>query len=183
MDTQQCEHCGTVNEAGRALCSNCQSPLRADSGQLRGETYKGKLAAQVDQLGARPLTVKLMAAFLVLIAIGWPLRGIYSSFAGRVSMNSDSTNYVASAFGAITPILTTIVCLPLAGVLIWIAWSAMTQQVRGWKACLVAMAAFAAYTLCRAGEYRGWTILWLGLAVTLTAVWFHRSTKAWFGLS
>src|SRR6266576_3454334 len=101
MDTIQCEHCGTQNDVGRALCVNCQTPLTAYAGQLRGETYEGNLAGQVDRLQDRPLSVNLMAAALVAIAVAWPLRSIFNAFASRASLNSETTNYLASAFGAI----------------------------------------------------------------------------------
>src|SRR5258707_484636 len=110
MDTIQCPHCGTSNDTGRALCVNCQSPLTAYSGQLRGEAYQGKLATQVDRLRVRPLSVNLMALFLAIVSIGWPLRAIVMAFGSRARLNAESTNYLASAFGTLAPILITILC-------------------------------------------------------------------------
>ena len=95
------------------MCSNCKSPLTAYSGQLNDESYKGNLAAQVDQLNVRPPDVYAMVAFLIIFAIGWPLRAIVTAFMGRATLNSETTNYLASAFGSIGPILTTIACLPI----------------------------------------------------------------------
>src|ERR1044071_9262972 len=109
METVQCKHCGTQNDISRALCENCQSPLTAYAGQLRGESYRGNLSAQVDRLRVRPISVTLMVVFLIIIIVGWPLREIFSAFASRATLNSESTNYIASAFGAIGPILVTMV--------------------------------------------------------------------------
>src|ERR1044071_6490365 len=103
MDTVQCKHCGTQNDIGRALCENCQSPLTAYAGQLRGESYRGNLSAQVERLGVRPISVTLMVIFLSLITLGWPLRAIFTAFTSQATLNSESTNYIASAFGAIGP--------------------------------------------------------------------------------
>ena len=183
MDTIQCPHCGTQNDTGRALCANCQSPLTAYAGQLRGETYEGKLAGHVGLLKGRPISVSIMAGFLVFIAVAWPLRAIYSGFAVRPHLNSEGTNYLASAFGAIGPLMISIACLPLAAVLVWIAWSAFTQQTRGWQFSLIALGSFAAYILIRAGEYRNWSILWVGATAILAGFWFHKSTKSWYGMS
>ncbi len=183
MDTQQCEHCGARNDAGRALCANCQTPLTAYSGELRGERYQGRLADQVERLNVRPLSVSLMAAFLVVIAVGWPLRAIVYAFGHRATLNGDGSNYLASAFGAIAPIMVTAVLLPVAASLLWIAWAAFTQHVRGWQLSLVALGAFAVYILIKVGEYRLWTLLWEVTAATLTILWFHRSAKSWFGMT
>ena len=183
MDTIQCPHCGTANDTGRALCLNCQSPLTAYSGQLMGETYEGKLAGQVDRLWVRPLSVNLMTVFLLIIAAGWPVRAIFTAFIKRAHLNADSTNYLASAFGAIGPILTTIICLPLAAILVWLAWAAFTRQVRSWHLSLVAVSAFAVFILFRLSEYRGWAALWLGLASALIIAWIVPATRSWFGLA
>jgi hypothetical protein len=182
METIQCPYCSTVNDTKRSLCANCQSPLTAYSGQLRGETYQGKLAGQVECLQVRPLSVNLMAALLVTVAAGWPLRSIVAAFVNRAHLNVEATNYLASAFGAIGPIMVTILCLPLAAMLGWIAWSVLMQQPRAWKLSLVVISAFAVFILIRASEYRIWTVMWLGLAAGLAAVWLRRSTRAWFGI-
>jgi len=182
METMQCPFCGTMNDTKHSLCTNCQSPLTAYSGELRGEIYQGNLAGQVERLRVRPWSVNLMAAFLVVVAVGWPLRSIVTAFVNRAQLNGEATNYLASAFGAIGPIMTTILCLPLAAILGWIAWSVLTQQPRAWKLSLVAISAFAVYILIRSGEYRIWTVIWLVLTAGLAAVWLRGPTRAWFGM-
>jgi hypothetical protein len=182
METIQCSHCGTMNDTKHSLCVNCQSPLTAYSGELRGETYQGKLARQVERLQVRPLSVNLMAGFLIVVAVGWPLRAIVTALVNRAHLNVETTNYLASAFGTIGPIMIAIFCLPLAAILGWIAWSVLTQQPRAWQLSLVALCAFAIYIVIRAGEYRIWTVLWLGLPVGLAIAWLREPTKAWFGI-
>jgi hypothetical protein len=183
MDTLQCDHCGTVNDAGRSLCSNCQSPLTAYAGELRGENYQGKLAGQVESLHGRPVVVNLMVGFLAFVAIGWPLRAIVVALMRREPLNAESTNYIASAFGAIAPIVTGLICLPIAAVLLWIAWAALTQQTRAWQLCLAAVGLFAAFVAFHYGEYRGWTAVWIVLSAIVAGLWMRGSTRAWYGMS
>ena len=183
MDSQQCPHCGTQNDAGRALCANCQAPLTAYSGQLRGEKYEGKLASQVEQLEQRPIAVYAMAVMLGVIAVGWPLRAVVTSFLHRAQLNVDNTNYAQSAFGSIGPILVTIVCLPITAFLVWAAWASFTQQVRGWQCSFGAVAAFALYVAFQYSAYRGWALVWIGVSVCVMALWMLKPTRAWFGLT
>lgn len=182
MEQSQCKHCGTLNEAGRALCSNCQTPLTAYSGELRGEEYRGKLAGQVDRLGGRPPAVTMVSIFLVLAAIGWPLRAVVAAFLKREHLSADGTNYISSAFSAIGPIFISIVCVPIAAVLVWIAWSVYQQRPGSWQFGLGALIAFAAYSLVQLGVSMGWSIFWLAITAVLAVLWFHGSTRAWFGL-
>jgi hypothetical protein len=102
---------------------------------------------------------------------------------GRAHLNSDSTNYIAAAFGAIAPIMTAVVCLPIAALLLWCAWAAHSQHVRAWSACMGAVIVFAAYALIRAAEYRWWTAVWVVAAAALAFGWSRGSTRAWFGLT
>src|SRR5689334_10026602 len=107
-ETRQCPNCGLENDLGRSVCANCQTPLTAYSGQLRGEAYQGKLAAQVAQLETRPPVVMAMVAAIVLFTLFWPLASLVTAFVHREATNAEGTNYLASAFGAIGPILTAI---------------------------------------------------------------------------
>jgi len=183
MNTIQCPHCGTRNDAGRSLCTNCQTPLTAYAGELRGESYEGNLAGQVDKLKVRPFGVYVMTAFLSIVALGWPLRTIIMAFANRAHLNADSTNYLASAFSAIGPILTTIICLPLIAAIAWLGWLNFMQQPRGWQFSLGATGIFAVFILTRLGEYHAWAFLWLCVAVATAIIWLHSSTKSWFGIT
>ncbi len=183
MDRSQCPHCGTLNDSGSALCENCQTPLTAYSGQLSGEAYQGKLAEKVAELRVRPPGVYLMTAFLAVIALAWPVRSIFMAFANRAVLNSESTNYVSAAFGAVGPIMIAIVCVPVAVALLWLAWSGYTQQPGAWQICLGVVGAFAVYMVLNYREYHAWTIFWTLAALGLTSFWIHPSTKAWYGLS
>jgi hypothetical protein len=183
MDGRQCPRCGTINGAARSLCENCQSPLTAYSGQLQGEEYEGKLADQVERLAARPAAVYAMAAYLAFVALGWPLRFVLLAFMAQAHLNQENTNYLASAFGAIAPILASIVFLPIAIFLLWIAWSAYTQQPRAWMLSLISVGLFAAYTAIRFTEQKVWAAVWIVLSVVVAATWTRPSVKAWFGLS
>ena len=183
MDTIQCPHCGTQNSSERSLCVNCQSPLTAYSGQLTGEAYEGKLAGKVAQLETRPLSVYLMMAFLTVVAIGWPLRNIVLAFMARTGLNAENTNYLATAFGSIAPIMTTIVMLPLAGVLAWIAWQCYAQMPQAWKLSLISVVAFATFVALRFHDFKAWTIFWLAVVGALAYLWLRPNTRAWFGLS
>jgi len=183
MDSIQCPHCGTLNSTARSLCENCQSPLTAYSGQLTGETYEGKLAGKVAQLNTRPVSVYLMVAFLTVVAIGWPLRNIVTAFAHRAQLNTENTNYLANAFGSIAPIMITIVMLPLACVLFWVAWQCYTQSPQAWKLSLTAVVAFATFVAIRFHDFQAWTAFWLVIAGVLVFFWLRPATRGWFGLS
>lgn len=182
-NTKQCPNCGLENDSGNAVCANCQTPLTAYAGQLRGEAYQGRLAAQVERLETRPPAVIAMVVFLIAFTLFWPLASVISAFLHREGLNAEGTNYVASAFGAIGPILTAIFLIPVSvalGVLAWMTW---TQRTWTWNADLVALIAFAVFACIRYPVYHFLTFLWVILAAALAFLWFRPATKAWFGLS
>lgn len=127
-DTIQCPNCGTPNDTGAALCKACMNPLTAYSGQLKGETYQGRLVKQVAYLDTRPPAVIAMTVLDIVFALFWPLRMVFASFAARQTTNAEGTNYVASAFGTIGPILSAILLIPAAILLGVVAWAAWTQR-------------------------------------------------------
>ena len=80
-DTIQCPNCGTPNDTGAALCKACMNPLTAYSGQLKGETYQGRLVKQVAYLDTRPETDKRG-----VIGIGEPVAvGVVAAIANAVA--------------------------------------------------------------------------------------------------
>jgi hypothetical protein len=134
-DTQQCPHCGTVNEVGRARCANCQSPLTAYAGQITGleESRQGRLAEKVRALDTRPPVIGVMVAFQGFLAL-WSLWAVLSAFTARPRMNAEGTNYIGAAVGSIGPLFTAIVLIPIAIALGINGWGIWTQQPWGWKA-------------------------------------------------
>ena len=183
MDTILCSQCGTHNDVGLALCSNCQSPLTAYGGQLRGEAYQGKLAAQTAQLQDRPFAVVLMSATLGVIVFGWPLRMIVSAIIKYLRAGSGESGYVSSAFGILGPILTTAVCLPIAAALCWVAYEVWFQQPRAWRYAFGVLVAFSGYSVVRASEYGYWTIPVLVYSCSLIYLWLRPRARSWFGMS
>jgi hypothetical protein len=183
MDSIQCPHCGTQNNTDRSLCANCQTPLTAYAGQLTGEKYDGKLAGKVALLNTRPIAVYLMMAFLTVVTVGWPLRNIVAAFMGRAHLNAETTNYLASAFSSIGPIMITIAMLPVAALLVWIIWQCYAQIPLGWKLGLGAALTFAAFIVFRYRDFGNWTFLWLSAIAALTYLWMRTETKGWFGIS
>ena len=182
MGTRQCPHCGTENDVGQSLCSNCKTPLTAYAGELNGEAYKGRLAEQVEAQKTRPLAVGAMSVYLCVIALGWPLRAIIQTFMHRTRTNAEGTNYLASALGVIAPIFMTVLLLPLAILLFWLAWAVWTQRTWAWKYSFAAILIFAGYILIRFSEYHSWVVLWAGLSIALAIFWFQPKIKGWFGL-
>jgi hypothetical protein len=73
--------------------------------------------------------------------------------------------------------------LPIAAVLLWIAWQCYAQIPQGWKLSLIAVIDFAAFVAIRFQDLKGWTALWLSIAGALIFFWLRPSTKGWFGLS
>jgi hypothetical protein len=182
-ETRQCPHCGLENDLGRSLCANCQTPLTAYAGQLQGAAYQGKLAAQVERLETRPPGVVAMVVFIVVIVVFWPLASVVTAFLHREAINAEGTNYLASAFGALGPLLTALVMIPIACVLSWLAWATWTQQTWTWNANAGLLIGFAVFALSRHAVYQNMTYVWIALAVVLGFFWFQSATRAWFGLS
>lgn len=180
-----CPHCGTSNRGDRALCANCQSPLTAYGGQLKGhsETESGRFARQAAGLYVRPPAVYAAVAFDALFAVFWPLAYVLGAFAARERVNAELTNYLASAFGAIGPILSAIVLIPAALVILLVAWGAWSQQPWAWSANLGVIGVFALAALFKYGAHPAASIVWLIVACVLAAVWTRPATKSWYGMN
>lgn len=177
-DTIQCPNCGTANDTGAALCKACMHPLTAYSGQLKGETYQGKLVKQVAYLDTRPPAVIAMTALDVVFALFWPLRTVFANFASRPTTNAEGTNYVASAFGTIGPIFSAMLLIPTAIVLGFLAWAAWTQRPWAWMANLGVLIVFALLNLRPTPA-----ALFAVAAIVIGVFWMMPRTKGWYGLS
>jgi hypothetical protein len=182
-ETQQCPHCGTPNDIGRSLCENCQTPLTAYAGQLHGQAYQGRLAEQVALLNTRPPVVVGMTVFHVLLVVFWPLARVVGAFASRQQTNAEGTNYIASAFSSIGPILQAIVFVPIALALIVLAWATWTERTWAWTVNAFALAAFALFAILKYPSAHLQAILYVGLAGGLAFFWFRPQTRGWYGLS
>jgi hypothetical protein len=157
--------------------------LTAYAGQLRGESYRGKLASQVDQLNTRPPVIIAMVVFIAVFALFWPVASVLVAFLHREGMNAEGTNYVASATGVIVPIMTALVLLPAAIALGWLAWATWIQQTWTWNVNAALLIGFAIFALIRYPVYHSLTFLWVALAAVLAFLWFRPATRAWFGLT
>ena len=177
-DTIQCPNCGTPNDTGAALCKACMNPLTAYSGQLKGETYQGRLVKQVAYLDTRPPAVIAMTVLDIVFALFWPLRMVFASFAARQTTNAEGTNYVASAFGTIGPILSAILLIPEAILLGVVAWAAWTQRPWAWMVHFGVLILFALLNLRPTAA-----ALFAVAAVVIGVLWMMPRTKGWYGLS
>lgn len=182
-DAQQCPNCGLLNEEGRALCANCQTPLTAYAGQLRGEPESsgGRLAAQVAHLNTRPPIIAALALFDLLFALFWPLAFVVGAFAARQQVNAEGTNYIFAAIGAVGPTLAALVLIPVALALCALAWATWTQRPSAWVGNGYALGAFVLLALRKFPNAPIMTLVWIGLACGLAYLWFRPETKSWFG--
>lgn len=182
MDTIQCKYCGTSNEAGNAMCVNCQSPLTAYGGQITGVNYQGKLAAQAELLQRRPVAVVIVTTMLAFIAIGGPLRYIAAMVWAYVSRTHSEEGYLSSAFGVLGPIAAAVLCLPIACVIFWVAYEAVHQQPRAWRFGCGILFCYVGYLAIHFREGIMWNLLWLVPVLISCGLWMAPKTRAWFGL-
>lgn len=183
-DTRQCPNCGAVNDIGFSMCQQCLTPLTAYAGQLAGETYQGKLAAQVDALNHRPLVVAALAVFNILLAlsaVGYAIGRILSTH------HQGEGAYLANAFSSIGAFLVALVMVPIAIALVIHAVATWTQRTWTWNTNLALLAVFGLFQLTQF-HTPGFgmhllTVLLLALAGVLVFLWYRPQTRAWFGLS
>ena len=177
-DTIQCPNCGTPNDTNAALCKACMNPLTAYSGELKGETYQGNLVKQVAYLDTRPPAVIAMTVLDVAFALFWPLRIVLHNFAAKPTTNAEGTNYVASAFGTIGPILAALLLIPAAVALCVAAWGAWTQRPWAW---MVNFGVLIVFTLL---NLRPSPVALLAVAaIAIGVFWMLPRSKGWYGLS
>lgn len=177
-DTIQCPNCGTPNDTGAALCKACMTPLTAYAGELKGETYQGKLAKQVANLDTRPPAVIAMTALDIVFALFWPLRILVNSFAARPTTNAEGTNYVASSLGAIGPIFMAFLLIPAAIALGVMAWAGWTQRPWSW---MINFGILIVFTLLNLRPSPA--ALFAVAAIVIGVFWMMPRTKEWYGLT
>lgn len=179
LETQQCKNCGMLNSIDWSLCSNCQSPLTAYSGQLRGQEFDTEhLNQKIKKLDQHPFAVKMMAGQNVFFAAFWPLASAVSGILSRAKVNSETTNYLSAAFSAVGSFMNAIVMVPIALLLIWIAWGAWSQKPWAWGANLGVSLVFGLTCLV---HFHLLNIFWLALLAVTTSLWFSKDTRTWFG--
>ena len=177
-DTIQCPNCGTPNDTGQSLCKACMNPLTAYSGELKGETHQGKLAAQVASLETRPPAVIAMTVLNIVFALFWPLRIVYTNFANRPTTNAEGTNYIASSLGTLKPLLMAGLLIPAAVALGFLAWATWAQRPWTWMVNLGVLIVFALLNLKPSP-----VALFAVAAIVLGVLWTMPRTKGWYGLS
>jgi hypothetical protein len=184
-ETVQCKFCGEVNEVGSALCANCKSPLTAYAGEIKGLSAeeKARMAARVARLKRHPPAVYALTVFNALFALFWPLAFTLGGFMARERVNSEGTNYLAAAFGAIGPFLTALMLIPAGLALIYLAWATWSQRSWAWMANLGSLALFAFLALRQFSSAPLLALFWLFVAGALTVIWLRPETKVWYGLS
>lgn len=182
-NARRCPHCGELNSADRAVCTNCQSPMTAYAGDITGEPgeHSQKHAEEIAFLTTRPPASVVMAAFDVFFAVFWPLAYVIGSFLTRPQMNSEGTNYINAAVGTVQPILAAIFLLPMAGALCAVAWATWNQRTWAWMGNAVALGLFAVMAVPNFRSAPLSAVFWLAVAGGLAYLWFQKRTKDWYG--
>jgi hypothetical protein len=176
----RCPHCELPNEEGVAVCQSCGMPLTVYGRQVTGEVSEAT-RAKIAQLAVRPAIVPVMAAFCAVAALFGPIWSILSRFFGRAQVNSEGTNYLGAAFGAVGIALAALVLVPLAIVMLVVSWGILTQRTWAWGAGLVVLigALFAAFTnYFFAGPLK---FVMIVAALAFSAMWFRKDAREWYG--
>ncbi len=180
-ETKTCINCGMVNDIGVARCVQCSNPLTAYGGQVNNsEKHEGNLAAQVALLEKRPVIVSVVAGFSVFFALFWPLAYVIGSFTARVKVSEDQMNYLAASFGSLGVIFSAIALIPLAIVLVIVAWGTFTQRAWGWYTSLGSMGVFLFWTLVHFRAAPFFSFVWVVAMISGAVLWFKRDVKAWY---
>lgn len=180
-ETVTCSICGAVNDAGRALCIDCNRPLTAYAEQLDSQQHinREEIQRKIASLDTRPPAVLAMTLFYVVFAVFWPLAYVVGAFMSREKVNAEGTNYLSAAFDAIGPFLSAGLLVPFALLLVFLAWATWTQRSWAWTAGLVTLGLFALKALQKGVG----GAVWLVVAAVLAFFWFREETKVWYGHS
>jgi hypothetical protein len=184
-DTKRCPNCGEVNDVSNAVCRVCQTPLTAYGGQLTGETYQGKLAAQASATEGHPPAVIALVVFNLLFAlfsIGLAIKHFLDRPAAP-TLNEDVPNAAPAMFSTMGAIMWAIFLVPLGIAFIGLAAATWTQRTWTWTANAVALGVFAFLSWVAFGFATPLKVICVGIALILGILWFLPKTKAWFGLS
>lgn len=180
-DTRQCPQCGTPNDVGLSLCTNCKFPLTKYAADLQGEAYQGKLAAQAAAASQRPPVVTVITVLLVLIGL-WVLRYDFSLFANRPKAGEDDTGYAFAALGVIGPIFMSFLLVPLAVSLMVLSGFTYLQNGWTWNVNVGVWIALGIFALANLHRHPFVTILAVLAIVVLMLFWCQPRTKAWYAL-
>jgi hypothetical protein len=161
--------------------------MTAYSGQITGETYQGKLAAQVAALNTRPLAVTAMVIFQLVFAI-FPLIIFAHYLPGPASANPDDAyqSSMSSAFHVVSAVVAGFVMIPLSVAMVWVAWATWAQRTWTYNAVFAPLAVFV-FIMCTKFQLPSTPLhiiagFSIAAAVVLVFFWFRPGTRAWFGL-
>jgi hypothetical protein len=179
-ETRMCPHCGEMNEISLSLCRNCQSPMTAYAGDLRGQDHPAaeQRARKIDSLQRVPPGAMVAAGFDVLFAVAWPLRAVVQTFMARPTVNSEGTNYIGAAIGSVGSIFTAIVLIPIGIALIVLGWFTYTQRQWAWSANVAAAILFL---LLGFWHYSGLSYISLIIGGAVLFFLYTPVTRRWFG--
>ncbi|MCC6728424.1 MAG: zinc ribbon domain-containing protein [Chthonomonadales bacterium] len=176
----RCPSCGTANTEGAAVCANCAVPLTAYAGNESGGLSVETLA-RLRRVVARPRVVGAMAAADLLAALIGPLRSAVAGFRAQPKLAEDATNYLGTAFGAVSAVLNAAMTLPIALALGVLAWGAWTQRSWAWPANLAVLGLSAILALIALPVSPFVALIRLGVTGALAYFWTRGEAREWFG--
>ena len=177
----RCPHCDNENPEGASRCLVCDEPLTAYSGQGIGEVNPATLE-KLRKVSRQPPIVPVVVALDALIAIFGPFGAVLTRFLGRTVTNTEGTNYVGAAFGAVGIAFTALLMIPLGLFLLYVAWLTWSRASWAWLANAALLCAMAVLGLV--GFFTPWMFFRLVLFVVFAAAawfWFKLETREWFG--
>ncbi len=186
-DTRQCPNCGAVNDVSFSMCQQCLTPMTAYSGQITGESYQGKLASQVAALNTRPMAVMAMVLFQLVFAI-FPLVVFAHYLPGPASANPDDAyqSSMSSAFHVVSAVVAGFIMIPLAVLMVWVAWATWAQRTWTYNAVFAPLCVFVFIMITKFRLPSAPLHVFAGVSIAAVAVlvffWFRPSTRAWYGL-
>jgi hypothetical protein len=176
----RCPSCGSDNPDGAALCSVCDQPLTAYSGQLTGEVSETS-AERAAHLDTRPAAVKVVAALCALAALLGPFAAALRSLGSREALREDQLNYIGAAFGVVGVALSLAVLLPLGAAMLVVAWGVWSQKSWAWPAAagIVGLGIVSALVTVRGDVPQGlFRAAVFGVAAWL---WMRPEVRDWYG--
>jgi len=177
----RCPKCDLDNEEGRAVCANCATPLTAYAGQVTGVVSE-KTLARAARLAIRPPIVGVMAILDVLTAVFGPFAMLAAKFSARTTINTEGTNYIGTAFGAVGVAFAAALLIPLGLLLLILAGATWTQRPWAWTANAALLAASVVLAALLFPNSPGQALLRIALSGAVAYFWFQDDTKEWYGM-
>jgi hypothetical protein len=161
--------------------------MTAYSGQLTGETYRGKLASQVESLNSRPAAVIAMTVFHLVFAL-FPLVLFAHYLPGPASTNPDDAyqSSMSSAFHIASAAIAGFVLIPLSAALVFLAWATFVQRTWTYNAAFAPLIVFVIVMITKFKHPS--TLVHVAAVFSIIGVfalvffWYRPATRAWFGL-